>query len=268
MELNQFPKKSEGKLAGKIGLVENQSKEWVRVMDFFKQARDGLIIKDKVENIAKRLNPPLYMAIRRCLNEGALPMSFSRHLHPDAILEKLPNVRMHETLRVSSMAKPTYSTSLADVASALSTIGVKTVLSLDMNGWNWQELSLKLGEAGIRHIANSQLVIPDFLPAGGLDPERLLDICETILESKDPVIHCGAGDGRSGLVKAALYIIFEYRKNQGCSIKRMLTDEYCSGSWEPGNHQKVYGIVAQAVAQGAKKSSARRGEGCRSLRAE
>ncbi|WP_157644605.1 hypothetical protein [Burkholderia ubonensis] len=243
--IKSISNKSERKLEGKIRAVRNQSLAWDRAAHFFKR-HDWGCVEEKVKMIAKRENPPLFREILCCMNEDTLPMPFSRT--SQITQTNLPNLRMHEKLRVSSMAKPTYSTNLGDVANELAKIGAKTVISLDLNEWDWREFSIRLGDVGIRHVANSQLAIPDFLPIGGLDPEKLLDICETILANKDPVIHCGAGDGRSGLVKAALYILQEYRGNLEYSIKRMLRGENCAGSFNFKINQEAYDVVAKAVA--------------------
>ncbi len=128
----------------------------------------------------------------------------------------IKNFHFFSDLQIASMARPyeenlTSEAVLTNRASLLKENSeVDVLIGLDLTSPNIDKYKSALDEVGIYYLVDKKNEIIDFFDKGKLPPEQIHHTINTILELQNDNynvgIHCGAGDGRSGIIVAALGI--------------------------------------------------------------
>lgn len=116
---------------------------------------------------------------------------------------------------------------LQEYARMLKNTGVSVLISLDHKAPN--AITTELNKLGIEHINEETFYIEDFFGNGELPRNKLKNITNLIKgyesEGKKVAIHCGAGDGRSGMVKSA-YLLSKLPQLNGIPSNNTFTDTH------------------------------------------
>ncbi|MCL1126584.1 dual specificity protein phosphatase family protein [Shewanella surugensis] len=104
---------------------------------------------------------------------------------------------------------------------------IGTLISIGAN--ESKTLPATLAKSGINHINDTQFHIDDFLGDGELPASKLKDITDKINALEEQgikvAIHCGAGDGRSGVVKSA-YVLSKQMSNLASTVTDTINTHY------------------------------------------
>ncbi|EIS26129.1 RHS repeat-associated core domain protein [Yersinia pestis PY-55] len=134
-------------------------------------------------------------------------------------LSPVRNYHFFEDIKLATMHRPypkkqassdTITYSAEDLTEASP---IKILIGLDLTSKNTQPYKSALAEKGIKYITKEKYEITDFFEEGGLSTEQIdLTVNKILkLQKKDLVgIHCGAGNGRSGVIASALSINKQY----------------------------------------------------------
>ncbi|WP_299490263.1 dual specificity protein phosphatase family protein [uncultured Shewanella sp.] len=145
----------------------------------------------------------------------------------DSALSKMTAFNAHYAPGDMLMSTKRPSGNLTQYVHFLKEQGIGTLISIGAN--ESPTLPAILAESGIQHIDDSQFHIEDFLDDGQLPASKLKAITDKInsLESQGikVAIHCGAGDGRSGVVKSA-YVLSQLSLPLPTSTTDTITTHY------------------------------------------
>ncbi len=142
-------------------------------------------------------------------------------------LSPVRNYHFFEDINLVTMHRPypkekVSSEEIISAAAELKEVSpIDTLISLDLTSENLQSYQSALADEGIDYITKEKYEIKDFFEEGDLSTEQIdltVNKILTLQESAIVGVHCGAGNGRSGIIASALAINKLYATNEVSSF--------------------------------------------------
>ncbi|WP_299010915.1 dual specificity protein phosphatase family protein [uncultured Shewanella sp.] len=143
-----------------------------------------------------------------------------------------------------------------EYAQLMKNLGVSVLISVAEKAS--AQLTSELTRHGIAHVNQSKLHIQDFFKEGSLPKQQLSLIVETIKEYENKgqhvAIHCGGGDGRSGLVKAAYVLSQLPAPTKQPALTSFIDTHYNHEDVITASSEAVSNAIIRVRAQGHEKA--------------